>query len=734
MTLPSSLLEKCKNVGGYLAAALLSTALMVVGFQLWRGDLKVPILYEADSLLNLMLMKGVMENGWYLTNGRLGMPLPQTMHDFPLADGLHFGFLKLLAYLFHDAAASLNAYIFLSFPFTALSTYWVLRRSGLARLVSVVASVLYAGAPYHFGRSLGHPFLACYYVLPLMMLVVVRLCMGRLPFVAVDPETGKWHWSISRVETAGAVLVCLLTSASGVYYAFFSCFTLVMAGIKSAIRDRQWAPVLSAGLLVGVVSAGVGVSLAPSVLYSRIHGRNFAVGGRYAWEADIFGLNVAEMLLPLPEHRFRPLARIHILYRSGRTMTGENVYVPLGLLASAGFVWLLARFTWRRTGREQRVEDVLAYLTVSAVMLGTVGGAGALFNFYVTPMIRCYDRLSILIAFFALFALALLVQRRLVRYVQSRRGFVAYSLGAVAVLVLGAADQTVPGFVPDYDRYEKEYECDADFGARMEAALPVGTMVYQLPQVTFPECPAKEAMRDYDQFRPYLHTRTLRFSYGAMRGREASRLQAEIAKQPLPGAVKAMAFAGFGAIHVDRAGYADHGANVERVLSRLLGVEPIVSSNERHACFDMRRYVRELHRWHADDDWESQRDAVLHPLQLVWRYFSCPQMGDKPGSFTWCGKNGEVEITNEQARARQVVLKLACSAWPGPPGRLVVEGESIHEELMLAKDPVPVEWKVKVGPGKHVLHFSWEGPIHRPAGETRNLGFRVWNAEWRVEE
>ena len=73
-----------------------------------------------------------------------------------------------------------------------------------------------------------------------------------------------------------------------------------------------------------------------------------------------------------------------------------------------GFLWLVGRFFWRRRENDDRIEDALAYLTVAAVALGTIGGLGASFNFYVTPMIRCYNRLSIYIAFFALAGLFLM--------------------------------------------------------------------------------------------------------------------------------------------------------------------------------------------------------------------------------------------------------------------------------------------------------------------------------------
>jgi phosphoglycerol transferase len=720
-----------KNAAGYLAVVVLTAGFVVLAMQLWRADLWVPFCYGSDNLLTQVLIHGTMENGWYLTNGRLGMPLPQQMHDFPLADGLQFAILKLLACLFHDSAVALNLFALLAFPLAGLSSYWVLRRFEISPWPAVVVSVLYACAPYHFCRATTHVFLAAYYLLPLMTFVLVRIYAGRSPFIAIDPDSGRTLWRFRQRTAIGPVLVCMLTSASGVYYAFFSCFLLLMVGTKAAFRDRRGAHLISSLLLVAVITAGVGVAQVPTLAYTRTYGKNREAGARQAWEADRFGLDVAELLVPLRGHRVRFFARIHDNYATaGRQVTGEGPYVPLGLLASAGFVWLVGRFLW---GRREGIIDALAYLTVCAVALGTIGGIGALFNFYVSPMIRCYERISIFIAFFALFALAMSVQHLLQRSAETRLSRVMYFPGGLAVLVLGFVDHTTPGLVPNYESWKSEYASDGDLGTRMEAALPAGTMVYQLPHVTFPEYPTVEAMADYELFRPYLHTRTLRFSYGAMRGREASRFQAEIARQPLNSAIRTLAFAGFGAIYVDRAGYADRGAAVERELSRLLGVEPLASRNERHTCFDMRHYIRELHHWHSDD-WEMQRDIALHPIVLTWTDFGGEEKGKQGSTFRWCGRRGVVEIANNQARPRQAVLRMACASWPDQPLRLVIDGDLVQKELLLTKDLQPVELKLDVSQGNHLLRFTCDRPSTAAAGSKARLSFRVWNIDWHVEE
>ncbi len=594
--------EFCTNLAGYAAAVITTLALVTVALQLWGADFRVPFRYGGgDGMLHLMLVKSTLEGGWYLDNDRLGAPDGQNLRDFPMPDALHFAVIKLLGAVFKDQAVVANIFFLLPFPLTALTSYFVLRRFKLNRSAAIVASVLYACAPYHFWRMIGHVMLAAYYLLPLTTWIIVRLSLGRSPFLQTLPESGKPCWRIWSWEAVGTVLICALTGIAGVYYAFFTCFLLLSAGIKAAFRYRQWRYLAAAAAPILVVAAACGAALAPNLFYIALHGKNHEAGRRIPYEAEMYGLSVSEMLLPITWHRIPALARLHERYMAPpRAAVRESALMsPLGVVASVGFLWLVGRFLWRRREKADSVVDSLAYLTVAAVILGTIGGLGASFNFYVTPMIRCYNRLSIYIAFFALAGLFLMVQRLTRRHTTGQYGSAAYAAGLCAVLLLGAFDQTVPQFVPNYLEAKKVYSADAEFGKLMEAALPAGAMVYQLPYVPFPETPPVHSLLDYELFRPFLHTRELRWSYGAMKGREAGQRQAALAERPLAESLPKLALAGFSGIYLDRAGFEDNGNAAEAELTRLLGAEPQVSKTGRQVFFDMTRYSK-AHRSSVD--------------------------------------------------------------------------------------------------------------------------------------
>ena len=62
-----------RNEVAYAVAAMaLASAAAVVVLETWRAYFNAPFAYRDDSILNLMLVKSVLENSWYLENSAAG--------------------------------------------------------------------------------------------------------------------------------------------------------------------------------------------------------------------------------------------------------------------------------------------------------------------------------------------------------------------------------------------------------------------------------------------------------------------------------------------------------------------------------------------------------------------------------------------------------------------------------------------------------------------------------------
>jgi phosphoglycerol transferase len=99
---------------------------------------------------------------------------------------------------------------------------------------------------------------------------------------------------------------------------------------------------------------------------------------------------------------------------------------------------------------------------------------------------------------------------------------------------------------------------DRQFAEEMESRLSPGAMVFQLPVMDFPESPIP-GVPSYNHFRPYIYTKALRYSFGDVKGKARNAWQNEVALLPPEELMQQLERYGFGALYINRNGYADGG-------------------------------------------------------------------------------------------------------------------------------------------------------------------------------
>jgi phosphoglycerol transferase len=565
--------------------------------QLWRADFRVPFTTGGDALVSEMVIKGVIERGFNWQNDSIGMPEGFDSRDLPVADNLQLLPIGFLSIFTSDPALLLNLFFVLTFPLTTLTSIYVLRRFDISYPVAALASLLYTFVPYHFLRGESHLFLAAYYTIPLVTLVALWICSGELWMrgegenASEAPLESRWP----KVKIIGSAIVCLLVAACGIYYPFFACYFFLIAGIAATLREKQIRHLITAGAFTALTCLGVLANLAPTILYTWANGMT-PISFRGAGEAEALGLKIVQLLLPIYRHRVSAMAALVERYLVGRPLITENTIVSLGVMGSFGFllllVWLLCgrRSNGETASQHRQLMEHLSVLNIAAVLLGTIGGFGAIFALLVSPQIRSYNRVSIFIAFYALMAVALILEKASRTYASTGLRRVLFLLFLAGVLAVGILDQTGPLFVPNYSQQKSAYQNDAEFINRIEASVPPGAMIFQLPYMQFPEPLKVYALDAYAPLRGYLHSKTLRWSYGAMMTRESDLWQRYVAALPVKDLVENVAKAGFSGIYLDRSGYSDRGAVMEGKLSSLLGVQPLVSKNGNLLFYKLENY------------------------------------------------------------------------------------------------------------------------------------------------
>ena len=131
-----------------------------------------------------------------------------------------------------------------------------------------------------------------------------------------------------------------------------------------------------------------------------------------------------------------------------------------------------------------------------------------MFNLFVSADIRAYNRISMFITFFSLLAVVITVDR-LFKSPRARTAAVA------VILLVGLADQgqATRRINERYAAIASEVAGLRALVGTLERALPADAMVFQLPARTYMSESDFGRMKQYDQFKPYLVSKALRFSY-----------------------------------------------------------------------------------------------------------------------------------------------------------------------------------------------------------------------------
>ena len=706
--------------------ALFATGVAVWQWRLWQGGLGIPITYEGDASLYHSLTKTIIDQGWYFTDPHLGAPFERILTDSQRSYEGNLGFLviRALSWVWDNPFVVNNLFVLLSFPAVFAATWFALRRLRFSPGIAGTAAVVYTISPYHFFRRDYHPLLAAYFAVPLACLLLYDLIdrgsRGETLF-----EIRGWRGRLRRILTSRWFWIPVLLGASGGYYVFFFACLAVLVGLVLVIRARDLRclirPVLCVGVAVGVLLAGN----IPGFVYQWRHGRNDAAVDRRLGENDIYGLQVAYLVLPTDNHRIAAFDDFKDQLTDSVSPLRDPEKQSLGLIASVGLVVSLVSLVLVRAGsdaddRWRRLRRRSGALNVAAILLGTVGGISTLIELVGFLDVRAYSRLSIFVAFFSLVALAALAESVVEK--RALRRWPAALAGALVVVCLFAAfDQT--NIVPTRRaEVEAAVDSDRDFVDEIHRRLGGDGQVFELPlmrtadeKITgLPPVPGSVNPGEFfthELAKPELFDDSLRWSWGAVKGRPED-LTPSYQSRPLESLLPDLDALGFDGIYIDRRGFPDHGEQVEARLEALLGANPLVSRDGTKSFFDLRPFRRA-----APAPTHGEREAARYPVRLEWGHgFDdldgsgqfYPQL-DGVTSGRSASQDATLRVVNPSRAVRRLSLH-ATAETAGSTGTLEVRAPHEHLRFDISTQPTPIDIEVQVPPGRTELHYHSSQP------------------------
>jgi hypothetical protein len=422
---------------------------------------------------------------------------------------------------------------------------------GHRREWATAGALLFAFCYHNVTRGFAHLSLILTYTVPLVLLSC---------------------WLVARSQrlgltSKGTLLCCITAMAVGIGdpYNLFLFLQLMSWAIVARWLSGRNARNCRIGVMAMAIAGGIFFLVNADVWLAASGEGAVPLIARNYGGVEQYALKPIELLLPPADHRIGGFAFWGQRYLRWSDWRGESFSPYLGAFGVIGFSGLIAAFCVAVL-RGQAARVGLGLQAAWILIFSVIGGVNSVLAlFFGLQMFRGTNRYSIFILALALVFLVAAASRFARRY--SRLTSVAV---ATLVTLVGLWEEIpLSRGLMQVTTSNQRFLSDRNFGAAMERLLPAGAMVFQLPFLEFPEARPINRLEDYELFRPFLHTSTLRFTYGALKHRARSQWYREYAHLPLADLVTRLEANGFSAIYVNRLGYADNGDAIVAALNRL---------------------------------------------------------------------------------------------------------------------------------------------------------------------
>lgn len=539
-------------------------------------DFNIPFRYVGtDEMCTLVEAKMVKETGWNVYTDRLAAP-----YGFDNANNIISGMhnmdtltTKLFIVMTGNYVAGINLTFISAFYFISLIAYIVLRNLKIREYVSACGALDFALLPFIFLRNEEHLVLSCYYFIPLAILLCIWIYEDD-KFLVFDKNSlyYKKNWA--------AIFMTFLIANSGIiYWQFFGCFFLCVTAFANVLRHRKVTYIWKSVFCIVSIIIFMLLGCIPEII-DYINGGSGITGRlRSIPDAELYGMKFIQLILPVRGHGISALENIIKEYNETAPLVTENDTSYIGFIGILGLIILLSVIFVYKNDKDcldKRRLCILSELNISAILMGTIGGLGSCFFVFITRTLRCFNRISVYIAFLCITAVCITINHYVDR-IKTKVKYLLTALVVVIIFVAGIKEQNPDNGLMTEER-TVEWENDKEFIGRIEESVEEGAMIYQLPYHKYPEGGIQVEMQDFELFKGYLHSDKLKWSFGISYGTTEDEWDYNTANMDASNMIEELLEKGYSGIYIVRDGYEyEDVEELEKQLSDILGIRPIES-------------------------------------------------------------------------------------------------------------------------------------------------------------
>ncbi len=575
-----NLSSRTKTILEVTATSVISFLCSLIVFGPNLNDINVP---WSGGDMTATYINGETWNWWhYAVENHYGFPYGMNLNYFPGLDITQNTFAQVVTLITGQPFIGINLLLILSFPIVAVMAYCAIRLMGLRGPLAIALGVAFTFIPWHWGRALGHLYLATLYGAVAGLILALLVGSGRIQqwFMCEDKRRRRWYFALTA-------LLLVLAAWSAIYYAFFTGMMLAAALLwRVAQGDRVKKLLLGAIPLVSLAVLAI-IGLLPSILARASNPEVANLGQRDPMDTVKYGGDLAISVLPAPYNSLlsgynnfigtmfsqAPSEEQNLLTNYGTWITSACLLV---------FIFGLVRYFRRRalntwTPIDESPRPSITFVGYLLMLMVLVFGPWSLnflvANFLITQ-IRDWNRLlPLMLLLFILGAAGTIAGANWTRKYLVTTGI------AIVIVLITVVDSIVPwkGLYDSVARGGRAIvEHGATYAAAVNKAIPEHCGIFQLPIMIYPENGIAEPnLNDYDHFLVGLTNKEKDFSYGAMRDTSASNWQLDFTGGVSQSQVQELKDKGFCAVHLDTRGF-EQPEIIEAQLKSLLG-KPVVT-------------------------------------------------------------------------------------------------------------------------------------------------------------
>lgn len=517
----------------------------------------------------------------YSPTTHYGFPDGMNLNYSPNIDLTENSFAHAVQLVTGSPFLGLNLLLFLSFPIVATLAYLAIRYVGMRGPLAIALAVAFTMTPYHWGRGLGHLYLATIYGGVTGMLLALLISRGAISRLA---RPGGLTARYGRVLIV--VVLVIVSAWSGLYYAAFGVLLTFAAVLWRLGKRDSWKRLLGAlAIPVSIVLLAL-IGFLPGLITSHSSPPTSTIAERSSFDSVTFAGNLAMALTPAPishlpgmwrynsavDTAFAPVTHAEPQLENA-SLTNFGVWTT----SICAIVFLIGLFVNARRPRRHRNRDLpfLAYLTSVVIVFFIPWGLNFFFATWVTAQVRAWNRLLPVLLLLLILGAAAAIKDA--HWVRAR---VTSAIIGALILVLVIVDSVLP-FKPAYEsgaaEGQRQWQIAQNYADDINAALPGRCGILQLPYVVYPEQGRIERLDDYQHFWQPLVNREKDWSYGAVKNTSQGAFSQRLGPVPGPDDFALLRARGFCGIHVDTRGMSEQlAARTTTELGALLG-DPVAT-------------------------------------------------------------------------------------------------------------------------------------------------------------